>query len=275
MSGPGLPDRAARIKCACADLWAHPIAQLLAGPTLHPGGRRLTADLVDALALRPRARVLDIGSGTGATLAELTRRGFRACGIDYSNILAAQAIEHAPVTVGDAEALPHTAGSFDAVLAECVFSALPDKPTALAEARRVLVPQGRILLSDVTVNGELPEPLRSVAAWAACVGGALSYEGYETQLRAHGFTTTSREDASDALKDLVNQAERRLAMLQGAMAAGVLEDATALFGRELEWLGVPSSREALSTLASVLFAQTRDAIDRGELGYATFIAVRT
>ena len=260
------------MKCACADLWAHPVAQLLAGPTLRPGGRELTGRVLDHVGLPPGAHVLDLGSGNGATLSELASRRLAAFGVDYSAALAAQAGEIGPVAVGDAEVLPYRAGAFEAVLAECVFSALPDKHAALGEARRVLAAGGSIGLTDVVVNAEFPEPLQSLAAWAACVGGALSGDSYEALLRAHGFAPSLREDASAALAALVSQAERRLAMLRGAMGVGVLDDVGALFGADLDRLGLPTSPLELAGLADVVFAQAREAIERGELGYVALVA---
>jgi SAM-dependent methyltransferase len=270
---PVLPGDPTALKCACADLWAHPIAQLLAGPTLRPGGRELTRRIIDALGIPPGARALDVGSGTGATLAELRECGLHAFGLDYSRSLAVQAAEQSPVAVGDAESLPFPPGSFDVVLSECVLSALPDKPAALSEARRVLAPGGHIVMSDMTVSGTLPEPLRTVAAWAACVGGAHSVHDYERLLCSQGFTPRFVADASSALTSLVNQAERRLALLQGAMGVGLVEEAEALFGTELAQLRMPSGADGLSALAAALFSQVRRAIEHGELGYVAIAAV--
>lgn len=286
--GPAPPAPATTLKCACADLWAQPAVQLLAGPALRPGGRALTARLVERVGLGPGARVLDVVSGTGATLRELAGRGITAVGVDYSRVLAAQAADGSSVAVGDAEALPFAPGSFDAVLVECVLSALPDKPAALAEVRRVLGGGGAAVVTDVVVAGPLPEPLRTVAAWAACVGGALPAEGYEALLSDAGFTTWHREDASAALRALVDQAERRLAMLRGALAVGLLPDLGAggpapvpspVLGPDpgLELglaLGLDVELPAgdLAALAALVFGQVRAAIDRRQLGYVALVS---
>ena len=274
VSSAPLPAASVALKCACAELWSHPMAQLLAGPALRPGGRALTRELLDTLALVPGARGLDIGSGTGATLGELGDAGVQAFGLDYSTALAAQAADAGPLAVGDAESLPYAGRSFDAVFVECVLSAVPDKPAALGECRRVLAPGGRLVVTDVTVRGEFPEPLRTLAAWAACVGGACSVPGYCDLLRAAGFTVTSADDRTLALRDLVDQAERRLAMLRGALGVGLLEQAESLVSSELTRYGLPHAPDGLAALADVLFTQVRRAIDAGDLGYAAFVAVR-
>jgi arsenite methyltransferase len=260
------------LKCACADLWSHPFAQLLAGPTLRPGGRELTRRLLGTLGLPAGARVLDVGSGTGASLHEIEEHQWCAFGVDYSRGLAVQAADHAPVAVGDAELLPFAPGSFAAVLVECVMSALPDKHAALGEIRRVLTGGGALVLTDVTVEGRLPEPLHSLASWVACVGGACSTDGYDALLDAHDFTINVQEDAAPALATLVDQTERRFALLQGAMGVGLVDDAWTRFGAAFEPLH-PSFLEALPELAASLFAQIREAMARGELGYVAITAV--
>jgi SAM-dependent methyltransferase len=271
-SAASLPDAPLALKCACADLWSHPMAQLLAGPALRPGGRELTRRLISSLALAPGARALDIGSGTGVTLTELTDAGARAFGVDYSSALAAQAAEASPVLVGDAESLPWLSGTFDAVFVECVLSAVPDKPGALRECRRVLASGGRLVVTDMTVRGELPEPLQTLATWAACIGGACSAETYVALLCEAGFVVEDATDATSGLRVFVDQAERRLAMLRGALGVGLLEQADVLVG-ELARYGIPVAPDGLEALADVLFAQARGAIEAGDLGYASFVAV--
>jgi SAM-dependent methyltransferase len=266
------PASPTEVKCACADLWAHPIAQLLAGPAMRPGGRASTATILDDLALAPGARVLDIGSGTGATLDELGSRALRPFGVDYSSTLAAQAAEIAPVAVGDGESLPYPDQSFEAVFAECVLSALPDKRTAVGEVRRVLVDRGTFVLTDMVLEGVLPEPLESVAAWAACVGGALSLHAYEDLLVEYGFSVRSRFDMAGELEALVGKVQRRLAILRGALGVGLLREADAVVGTELAPLGA-GSMEEFARFVDLVFRQVRAAIAKRELGYVAIVSV--
>jgi len=259
-------------KCACADLWAHPLAQLLAGPALRPGGVALTRGLVDGLALERGARALDVGSGTGATLAALGDAGAHGFGVDFSPVLARQAHDSGPTAVGDAERLPYRSAAFDVVLLECVLSAVPDKARALRECARVVVPGGRLVVTDMVVRGPFPEPLRTLAAWAACVGGACSVETYGALLADAGMRVVRTDDATDALRALVDQAERRLAMLRGALGVGLLEPVQDLVSAELARYGLSVAADGLDALAEVLFAQVRAAVDAGDLGYASFVA---
>ncbi len=250
------------VKACCADLWAHPGVRLLAGEALRPGGLGLTERGLARARLSPGDRVLDVGCGPGSTLGLLRRRGLRAVGVDLSPALAAEAAGAAPAAVADAERLPFRSGSFRGVLMECVLSAVPDKAAALAEAARVLRPGGALVLSDVTRSGPLPEPLRSLAGWVACAAGALPARAYAEALAAAGLAAEEPEDHGPALAALVDQARRRLALLQGAMHAGLVGDEPVL--------GTPG----LLDLGQHLLGLAAGAVARGELGYVLLVARR-
>ena len=163
----------AALKCQCAEVWSHPAAQLLLGPALRPGGTALTSRLLAACGLRPGALVMDVGCGPGASLETIAASGHAGVGVDFSHVLAsAAATSGVPAVVGDAEHLPIKGGCVDAVLVECVLSALPDKAGAIAEVRRVLRPGGSLILTDMTLRDRFPEPLNTALAWVACAAGA-------------------------------------------------------------------------------------------------------
>lgn len=101
----------------------------------------------------PGGRVLDAGCGTGANLAMVREMGYEACGLD----VAPAALEFAarrPECAGrlshaSAGRLPFPAESLDAVLSADVLYLLSDaeEKAALAECRRVLKPDGVLILN--------------------------------------------------------------------------------------------------------------------------------
>ncbi|HWQ10656.1 MAG TPA: methyltransferase domain-containing protein, partial [Holophaga sp.] len=113
------------------------------GETLRPGGLALTERALALCGFAAGARVLDLGCGTGATLARLAQAGLRVLGLDVSASLLALARERrAPLVSGRAEALPLAGDSLDGVFCECVLSAVADPEATVAEIARVLRPRG-------------------------------------------------------------------------------------------------------------------------------------
>src|SRR5271166_2855607 len=104
------------------------------------------APLLDATGVQAGTQILDVATGPGYVAAGAGARGAHAIGIDFAADMVAAARRRYPridFREGDAENLAFDAASFDAVA--CAFGILhiadPDK--AIAEAYRVLRPDGR------------------------------------------------------------------------------------------------------------------------------------
>jgi SAM-dependent methyltransferase len=102
--------------------------------------------LLDATGVRAGMRVLDVASGPGYIAAGAEARGAHAIGIDFAADMVAEARRRYPkieFREGDAENLAFDTASFDAVV--CAFGILhiADPDRAIAEAFRVLRPDGR------------------------------------------------------------------------------------------------------------------------------------
>jgi SAM-dependent methyltransferase len=124
--------------------------------------------ILEALALGPGDRLLEIGCGGGLLLRDALARGASATGIDHSEEMVSLAREQAPgaeITQASAERLPFPDVSFTAVAMSAVFFFLDDPISVLRECRRVLVPGGRMAI--YTTSPELrgtpaaPEPIAS------------------------------------------------------------------------------------------------------------------
>jgi arsenite methyltransferase len=154
------------LKQCCATVYESDLARLLLCDSFHPGGLQLTGQLGRTLGLNPASRVLDVACGKGTTAVFLVKEfGCEVFGVDYGaqNVSVARA-EHLESRVhferSDAESLPFSDDSFDAVICECAFCTFPDKTSAAKEFFRVLRRGGQVGISDLTRQEVLPEELR-------------------------------------------------------------------------------------------------------------------
>lgn len=110
-----------------------------------------------ALDARPGQTVLDLGCGPGtdlSTLAKAVSPSGRVIGIDSSQKMVEQArrrtegLSAVEVQLGDIHTLPLEDGSIDRARTERVLQHVADPARALAEARRVLRPGGRLVMGE-------------------------------------------------------------------------------------------------------------------------------
>jgi arsenite methyltransferase len=72
----------------------------------------------------------------------------------------------------------------DLIISNCVINLSPDKQRVFQEAFRVLKPGGRIMVSDIVLQGDLPDDVRkSAAAYAGCNSGAIRENEYLEKLK--------------------------------------------------------------------------------------------
>jgi ubiquinone/menaquinone biosynthesis C-methylase UbiE len=101
--------------------------------------------LREALAGAPGRRLADIGGGTGNYAAALAGDGWQPLVVDRSEAMLARAAAKGLDTLqGDAQALPLAPESFDAAMLVSMLHHVDDRALALAEAARILRPEGRL-----------------------------------------------------------------------------------------------------------------------------------
>jgi demethylmenaquinone methyltransferase/2-methoxy-6-polyprenyl-1,4-benzoquinol methylase len=107
--------------------------------------------LREALAGAPGRRLLDVGGGTGNYAVALRDEGWEPVVLDPSPAMLARAAGKGLETVeARAQALPVPDAAFDAVTMISMLHHVEDRPGALAEARRVLRPGGRLAVMVYT-----------------------------------------------------------------------------------------------------------------------------
>ncbi|MGW6916651.1 methyltransferase domain-containing protein [Kitasatospora sp. NPDC054939] len=114
-----------------------------------PGAPQLRSLSYDLLGAKPGTSIVDVGCGAGRAVAELVEQGVRAVGVDLSEQMIAVARGRWPEAefrIAGACELPLPDASVDGYRADKVFHELAEPERALAEARRVLTPCGRIVL---------------------------------------------------------------------------------------------------------------------------------
>jgi len=103
--------------------------------------------LLDAAGVRAGGRLLDVATGAGYVAGAAIARGAHAIGVDFSReqiALARRLYPAASFHVAAADALPFDDGEFDCVVSAFGMPHFPDPARALAEAFRVLKPDGRV-----------------------------------------------------------------------------------------------------------------------------------
>lgn len=145
-------------------------------------------------------KVLDLGSGGGIDVLLSAQRvgptGL-AYGLDMTDAMlelaernrAEAGVENVRFLKGVIEAIPLPANAVDVVISNCVINLSADKAQVLREAYRVLVPGGRLAVSDIVFLARFPVALRQdMEAWAGCIAGALEEETYRRLLVEAGFS---------------------------------------------------------------------------------------
>ena len=156
--------------------------------------------------LKEGESVLDLGSGSGTdTFVAALAVGptGRVVGIDMTDAQRTKAerlrdaagLGNITYLKGYIEEVPVDDASFDAVISNGVINLSPDKARVFRTVARVLKPGGRLAISDIVTEVQLPESVVGDATlWAACIGGALRQDDYRAAIEEAGLEVAVMED---------------------------------------------------------------------------------
>lgn len=157
---------------------------------MHPGGEQATRRLLDLADVGEGTRMADLGCGTGRGIAVAEALGADAVGLDREG----------PVC-GDLASLPFADDAFDVAISECAICLADDLDAALAEARRVLRPGGR--LADVVADE--PPDLPGPVARMLCLAEARAEADLVDAIQGAGLSVETVRDRS---RDLLTFRDR-------------------------------------------------------------------
>ena len=144
--------------------------------------------------------VVDLGSGAGIDVflsANKVGQSGKVVGIDMTDEMLEKATRNAKENgytnvefrKGDIEKrIPVDDNSADLVISNCVINLTTNKVDTFKEVHRILKQgQGRMVISDLVTDKEVPEDSVDSEKWCSCIDGALTKENYLESIRKAGF----------------------------------------------------------------------------------------
>jgi ubiquinone/menaquinone biosynthesis C-methylase UbiE len=170
--------------------------------------------------------ILDLGSGGGIDVflaANKVGSKGRVIGVDMTEEMIYRArataqdhgYENVEFRFGEIEDLPIEDDSVNVVISNCVINLSTDKKRVFQEVYRVLRSGGRLMISDIVTEGELPDEVReNFDAWAGCIAGALEKNQYLETIKGAGFKNVEIVSQSTYDIGLIEELRGRITSVQ-------------------------------------------------------------
>lgn len=169
--------------------------------------------------IRAGDTVVDLGSGAGNdcfVARSIVGETGRVIGIDMTDAMIEKARANAAklgftnveFRLGDIENVPVDDRTADVVVSNCVMNLVPNKQRAFAETFRIIKHGGHFSISDIVLQGELPDGLRDEAAlYAGCISGAIRKDEYLRIIKEAGFVriTVQKERIIDIPNEILSR----------------------------------------------------------------------
>lgn len=157
---------------------------------------------------------------------------------------------------GNAGFLPLRPNRFDYAIVECALSPFDNQVKCLRNIWLALRDGGKIAMTDMLIEEELPTDFAGAVGQIACLAAAHSAEGYTQLLADAGFMGVAFEDHSDSLVKMVHDIRRKI------------------FAMELmdKLRPQPFTNEIDFDRARTLIDKSLELLGKGKLGYGAFIA---
>jgi len=157
----------------------------------------------DTISIKEGDTVVDLGTGAGndAFVARaLVGESGKIIGVDMTETMIAKArlnndklnYNNVEFRLGEIESLPLNDNTTDVIISNCVLNLVPNKEKAFQEILRTLKPGGKFSISDIVIEGKLPEKAKEIAElYAGCVSGAIQKDDYLGIIKAVGFNNAA------------------------------------------------------------------------------------
>jgi phosphoethanolamine N-methyltransferase len=184
------------------------------------GGHATTEDLCARLgpALRPGARVLDVGSGIGGAAFHLAHAyGAKVIGIDLAEEMVAIAVEQvARLGMGDSvqfllgDVLETTFPEpFDIIWSRDAFMHIPDKDRLFSRLHQLMAPGGSLVITDYA-RGKTPGSPEFERYIEKTGYSVIEPQQYGAKLGAAGFVDVVVDDATNKFVEILRAEMDRL-----------------------------------------------------------------